>query len=84
MSGLVVELMDCTRVLLEEIKRGAVQRDVAVTYSLALRSSYETDWGQVNRAIIARWSVSGFVRIKEAAWSGRWRGKPLVADGGTS
>ncbi len=81
MSVLVVELMDCTRILLEEIKSGAVQRDVAVTYSLALRSSYKTDWARVNLAIIERWSVSGWIRIKEAAWSGRWRGKPLVAKG---
>ncbi len=74
-----IELMDCDNLMLEEIGRGHLQRDIAVTYSLALRSSYATDWKRVNLAIIARWSLSGLIRIKEAAWSGRWRGGPLVA-----
>ena len=63
------ELMDCTRVLLEEIAdKRFKQRNIAQTYALALRSSYNTDWATVNKAIIERWSLSGLERIKNWAW----------------
>ena len=67
-----IELICCTRVLLDEIANKAVKRrDIAKTYALALRSSEETDWPKVNRAIIDRWSVSGLEYIKNLAWSGK-------------
>lgn len=66
------ELMDCTRVMLEEIgDKQFKQKNVAMSYALALRSSYETDWATVNKAIIERWSLSGLNRIKNMAWSGK-------------
>ena len=66
------ELMDCTNVLLREIEdKRFKQRDIAQTYALSLRSSFETDYKKVNCAIIDRWSVSGLIRIKEMAWSGK-------------
>ncbi len=72
MSGFRAELMDCTRVLLEEIADPQMKRkDVAKTYALALRSSYKTDWAVVNRAIIDRWSTSALEWIKQQAWSGK-------------
>ena len=61
-------------VIQNEINQGLTQQDVAQTYALGLRSDAETDWGKVNASIIERWSRAGLERIKEAAWSGRWRG----------
>jgi len=67
-----IELICCTRVLLDEIANKAVKRrDIAQTYAFALCSSEETDWPKVNRAIIDRWSVSGLEYIKNLAWSGK-------------
>jgi hypothetical protein len=67
-----IELVDCTRTLLDEIARPEMKRrDVAKTYALALRSSYPTDWHAVNRAIVERWSGSALEWIKKQAWSGR-------------
>jgi hypothetical protein len=63
------ELTDTTNTLLREIADPAMKRkDVAQTYGLALRSSWPTDWGQVNRAIMARWSRSALEWIKTRAW----------------
>lgn len=76
-EGFRIELMMTTEVLLNEIKQGLTQKQIASTYGLALRSSDETDWARVNAAIVARWSLSGLERIKEAAWAGAWRGVPF-------
>lgn len=67
--------MDCELCCIEliiksELKSGLRQRDIAKTYALALRSSWQTDWARVNRMIIARWSRSGLERIKKMAHSG--------------
>ena len=63
------ELTDTTNTLLREIEDPAMRRkDVAQTYALALRSSWPTDWGKVNRAILARWSRSALDWIKTRAW----------------
>lgn len=68
----MVELFNCTQVLLREIAMPeAKQKDISTTYALALRSSDHTDWITVNRAIINRWSMSGLQRIKNMAWSGK-------------
>ncbi len=65
------------KVIKQEIEAGAYQRDVAISYSLAMRDpSFSAQ--EANAAIIQRWSVSGLERIKAAAWSGRWRGEPLA------
>ena len=66
------ELDDCTNILLDEISNNKLkQRDIAQTYALSLRSSFPTNWGKVNQAIIGRWSKSGLDRIKKMAWSGK-------------
>ncbi len=63
-----VELTDTTNTLIREIADPAMKRrDVAQTYALAMRSSWPTDWRAVNEAIIARWSKSALVWIKERA-----------------
>lgn len=46
------------------------QRDVALTYALAIQGAAkgeEYDWGRMNRAIIARWP-KGLQRVKALAW----------------
>jgi len=72
-----VEIVGAAQVIVNEIERGCVQRDVAQTYALALKSSAPFDAAAANRAIVARWSLAGLLRIKESAWSGRWRGGDL-------
>ena len=66
------ELANTTKILLHEIGEKAMKRnDVAKTYALALRSSEETDWAKVNKAIIERWSLHALEWIKERAHSGK-------------
>ncbi|MHC4648888.1 MAG: hypothetical protein ACYTBJ_25830 [Planctomycetota bacterium] len=82
-----IELADCTGHLLGEIgNRKMTRRDVAQSYRLAMASSEATDWAEVNRAIIDRWSESALVYIKRQAWSGRCfagqrRADDITADG---
>ncbi len=69
-------LMDCQRVLLEEIAcREANQVSIARTYRMALETTQAgldvVNWKTVNTAIIARWSLAGLERIKILAWSGK-------------
>lgn len=69
---MIIGLADPTCTILQEIEDPKCTRNVvAKTYALALRSDAETDWGRVNRAIIARWSVSALEWIKGRAWSGK-------------
>lgn len=68
-AELRIELACCTSVLLNEISlRELKQKDVALTYAMAMRSSESTDWTKVNEAIIERWSQAGLQRIKTMAW----------------
>jgi hypothetical protein len=66
----VMEMMCCESVILNEIKLGLSQKQIAQSYALALRSSWPTDWKKVNEAIIAKWSFKALNRIKEMAWKG--------------
>lgn len=69
MTGFTIELMACEMVLLQEIgEPKCKQKDIAMTYAMAICSSDKPDWSKVNNAIIARWSKSGLARIKKAAW----------------
>ena len=65
-----LELADVENVIKNEIKQGCSQREIAQTYALALRSSWPTDWKQVNAMILERWP-KGLERIKNLAWSGK-------------
>lgn len=68
---MTIELALCEQTLLKETADPHMkQADVASTYGLAMLSSERDtiDWAKVNQAIMARWSRSGLVRIKEAAW----------------
>ena len=63
--------IQCVESVIEnELAQGCNQRQIAQTYALALRSSWPTDWGRVNKAIVARWP-KGLERIKKLAHSGK-------------
>ena len=69
---MIIDLADPTGTLLQEIENSKCTRNVvAKTYALALLSTVETDWARVNRASIARWSLSALEWIKARAWSGK-------------
>lgn len=65
------EMACCEMVILNEIKMGLNQKQIAQSYALALRSSWPTDWKKVNEAIIERWSFAALNRIKNMAHSGK-------------
>jgi hypothetical protein len=73
---MIIELIDTTNVMLNEIKQGCTQKQLASTYGLALLSSDPTDWRAVNEAIIERWSASGLERVKTLAWKYAEQGGP--------
>jgi hypothetical protein len=62
-----IELACCEEVIENELANGAKQKDIALTYAMAMCSSWPTDWGRVNRAILAKWP-KGLKRVKEMAW----------------
>lgn len=69
MSAIRFELTCVAEVIENEISQGCTQRQIAQTYALGIRSSWPTDWGRVNRAILAKWP-KGLERIKKMAWDG--------------
>ena len=71
MNEIIAEIVDVERAIEDEINHGLYRKSIAQTYSLALRSSWPTDWKAVNDMIIERWSVSGLEWIKEQAHSGK-------------
>lgn len=69
-DGYTLNLMCADMVIENEIKQGCNQKQIAQTYSLALRSEESVDWKRINTMIIERWSLAGLERIKKMAWSG--------------
>lgn len=67
MTGWTAEIVDVEATIERELAMGCPQRSIALTYALALRSSWKTDWLRVNNAIAAKWP-KGLNRIKELAW----------------
>ncbi len=60
-----------TDILLNRILNDKLnQRDIAKVYRRILKSKSYTNWKDVNKAIVKRWSMSGLKRIKYMAWSG--------------
>jgi len=80
MNRFTLNLCDAHMLIIEEIERGATQKDIAKTYALGLRSKEPTDWATANKAIIERWSVSGLERIKNLAWSGKAFDEPHTVE----
>ena len=66
-------LVCCTQVILNEIEQGLDQKQIALSYAMAIRSAVHKadspDWKIINKAIIERWSMSGLERIKTRAIS---------------
>ena len=64
-TGLVGTEELLTAVADYEIKR----RGVAALYAVSIRGEAgQTDWTQVNAAIMQRWSAAGLLYIKHLAW----------------
>jgi hypothetical protein len=69
------ENRDRTQDVMSAIRPKAKRLDVIAPYALAIFESQHcspplsvTDWGRVNRAIIACWSIGGLQFIKREAW----------------
>lgn len=70
MSDALLRMIGVERLILQEIKVGVTRDDVALTYAFGLRDERGlVDWKKVNRAIIARWSISALQYIKQRAWA---------------
>lgn len=68
-----VNLVGCTDVVLTECReRVATQKDLALTYAMAIKSQADgadtPDWPTINKAIIARWNMKALERIKKRAF----------------
>jgi hypothetical protein len=68
-------MQDFTDDLLALIGPDCARRDVVPLYATALLyecfarpAAAQTRWSDVNKAIIARWSLSGLTWIKQRAW----------------
>jgi hypothetical protein len=72
-SAVRISLVCCTQVILQDIgAKEARQKDIALTYAMAIRSEAcgddKPDWRTINDAIVARWKASGLRRVKNLAW----------------
>jgi hypothetical protein len=69
---MMILLADCTGTILRAIEAGLPQREIASDYGLSIISEAhkgdKPDWSVINRAIVARWSEGGLIRIKREAW----------------
>lgn len=72
-EGWRINLVACTQTILQDVgAREATQKDVALTYAMAIKSEAEgadkPDWPTINKAIIARWNMKALERIKKRAF----------------
>lgn len=67
-----INLVDCTRVILDEVAGGLSRNSVALSYAMAMKSEAQQadtpDWKAINTAIINRWGLSGLKAVKNRAW----------------
>jgi len=70
MRDISIEIGCVEDVIANEIRLGLNQKQIAMTYAFAMRSSWPTDWATVNKMIVSRWSYRGLERIKKMAHSG--------------
>lgn len=73
MTDVQINLVCCTQVILQDLAaKGCRQKDVALTYAMAIKSQAQKadfpDWPAINRAITLKWSPAGLERIKKRAW----------------
>lgn len=65
-----ITIVDVQKVILEEIADPKIKRNsIALTYAFCIKQRNEVDFGIINRAILARWSMSGLTYIKKKAWA---------------
>lgn len=51
-------------------KRAGQEESEAREYAVLIRTGMtNTKWGELNRAIIERWSASALMRVKRRAWA---------------
>lgn len=66
-----INLICCAMVIQNEIAQGFSQKQIALTYAMAMRSEFagadQPDWSAINTAIVNRWSLSGLERVKKRA-----------------
>lgn len=72
MGEFQTNLIGCTQVIVDEVARPEfTQRDIALTYAMAIKSAAQgadkPDWRAINTAILDRWKMSGLERIKAKA-----------------
>lgn len=72
MSEIEINLVCCTQVICNEIEQGVSQKDIALTYAMAIKAQAQKadmpDWSVINKAILAKWKPSGLERIKKRAF----------------
>lgn len=71
-DGLQINLVCCTQAIQNEVAQGASQKNIALTYAMAIKSEAQgadkPDWSAINRAILSRWKMGGLERIKKRAF----------------
>lgn len=72
-EGWTINMVCCTDTILQDVgAREATQKDVALTYAMAIKSQAEgadkPDWRTINKAIVARWNMKALERIKKRAF----------------
>lgn len=71
MTALQMDLVCCTEVIINEIRHGLTQQQIALPYAMAIRSEAngadKPDWPTINAAIQLRWSDRGLERVKAMA-----------------
>ena len=72
MSDFSINLVCCTQVICNEVSLGCTQKDIALSYAMAIKSQAEgadlPDWKTINGAILSKWKMSGLERIKARAF----------------
>jgi hypothetical protein len=73
MDDWTINMVFCTDTILQDVGAAeATQKDVALTYAMAIKSHAQgadkPDWSTINKAIIARWNMKALERIKKRAF----------------
>lgn len=65
-------LVCCTAVITNEIAQGLTQKQISLTYAMAIVSGHVgadiPDWPRINQAILDKWGLKGLNRVKNLAW----------------
>lgn len=66
-----IYMVGCAGVILNEIKQGCTQKQIALSYAFAIVTDGNkiepVDWKAINAAITERWP-KGLERVKKMAW----------------